>query len=81
MTKVVGGITLYDIKDIAAQMGVAESTVRSWLISEAALGALRGRSAAMPACCAWHRPRSGQIPQAGLRGVQIVAPRSIIACA
>lgn len=31
MTKVVGGITLYEIKDIAAQTGVAESTVRSWL--------------------------------------------------
>ena len=31
MTKIVGGITLYDTKDIAAQIGVAESTVRTWI--------------------------------------------------
>ncbi len=35
----------------------------------------------MPRLCAVQNALSGQMPQAGLRGVQIVAPRSIIACA
>jgi hypothetical protein len=41
----------------------------------------RGSSAAMPPrrpAQAWIQ---GQMPQAGLRGVQTVAPRSITACA
>ena len=47
----------------------------------AAFGVLRGRSAAMPADRAVQKADTGQMPQAGLRGVQIVAPRSIIAWA
>lgn len=43
MTKVVGGITLYDTRDIAAQMGVAESTVRSWIREGKLIGRKIGR--------------------------------------
>ena len=45
------------------------------------LGAFFGSSPAVPAARAAQGLRHGQIPQAGDFGVQIVAPRSITACA
>ncbi len=47
----------------------------------ASFAALRGSSACTPAARAAQSCHQGQIPQAGLRGVQIVAPRSITAWA
>src|SRR5690606_18800051 len=44
-------------------------------------GVLRGSSAAMPRRRPAQGSCQGQIPQAGRRGVQMVAPRSITACA
>ena len=46
-----------------------------------ALGARRGRASAIPVRCPAQRARQGQSAQAGRRGVQIVAPRSITAWA
>ncbi len=40
-----------------------------------------GSSAALPCACALQCPSQGQMPQAGLRGVQMVAPKSNRACA
>ena len=42
-------------------------------------GALRGNVSASPRACASQDPIHGQMPQAGFFGVQMVAPRSIIA--
>ena len=44
-------------------------------------GSRRGNSLAVPARRAAQGPAHGQMPQAGLRGVQTVAPRSMTACA
>ena len=44
-------------------------------------GALTGKAAGSAVAKAAQSCRSGQMPQAGLRGVQMVAPRSIMACA
>ena len=50
-------------------------------IGDDAIDGARGNSAAIPSCRALQWFIQGQIPQAGDRGVQMVAPRSITACA
>jgi hypothetical protein len=52
-----------------------------WRVGIFALGVLRGRLSAMPRALAAHSSAHGQIPQLAVRGVQMVAPRSIRAWA
>ena len=64
-----------------APSGRCASQSLPWRCGFSGFFALRGRLAAMPSARARQGSRQGQRPQAGLRGVQIVAPRSITACA